>query len=126
MKCPNVITTVDLMTDLLCEIDDIEKLSQTFILLQQMFATEAQKKIAEVAMAFHGKWTVARLQRLQRQLAAMPIADAKPTAGRSALLLKRRSTRFLSMWRRSCLLFCRMAMAKCPLQKHAINPSDCF
>ena len=35
-------------------------------------------------MAFHGKWIVARLQRLQRQLAAMPIADAKPTAGRSA------------------------------------------
>ena len=43
MKCPNVITTVDLMTDLLCEIDEIEKLSQTFILLQQIVATEGQK-----------------------------------------------------------------------------------
>ena len=44
MKCPDVITTVDLMADLLCEIDDIEKLSQTFILLQQVFATEGQQK----------------------------------------------------------------------------------
>ena len=35
-------------------------------------------------MDFHGKLIVNRLQRLQRQLEAMPTADAKPTAGRSA------------------------------------------